>query len=83
MLELSLYWKQQLHRKYQFKGKDSEIKPYSRVLEMFQKILQPITWKEKTGSNGYVYDFPVDNNVIESDDIINIHNYLMKKYDIK
>ena len=39
--------------------------------------------KDFTGSNGYVYDFLVDNNVIEGDDIINIHNYLIKKYDIK
>ena len=35
---------------------------------------------EKTGLNGYVYDFRVD--VIAVDDILYIHNYLMKKNNI-
>ena len=34
---------------------------------------------KKTGSNGYVYDFGVDYNAIDVDDIKNIHKYLMKK----
>ena len=32
-----------------------------------------------TGFNGYVYDFSVDYDAIEVDDIVDIHKYLMKK----
>ena len=35
-----------------------------------------------TGFNGYVYDFSVDYDAIEVDDIVDIHKYLMKKNDI-
>ena len=34
------------------------------------------------GLNGYVYDFSVDYDAIAVDDIVDIHNYLMKKSDI-
>ena len=34
------------------------------------------------GLNGYVYDFSVDYDAIAVDDILDIHNYLMKKNDI-
>ena len=34
---------------------------------------------KKTGFNGYVYDFGVDYDAIEVDDILDIHKYLMKK----
>ena len=34
---------------------------------------------KKTGLNGYVYDFSVDYDAIAVDDILDIHNYLMKK----
>ena len=37
---------------------------------------------EKTGLNGYVYDFTVDYDSIAVDDILHIHNYLIKKNDI-
>ena len=37
---------------------------------------------KKNGLNGYVYDFSVDYDVIEVDDILDIHNYLMKKNNI-
>ena len=36
----------------------------------------------KTGLRGYVYDFSVDYNTVTVDDILDIHNYLMKKNDI-
>ena len=36
----------------------------------------------KTGFNGCVYDFSVDYNAIDVDDIKYIHKYLMKKHDI-
>ena len=32
-----------------------------------------------TGLNGFVYDFNVDFDAIAVDDILEIHNYLMKK----
>ena len=37
---------------------------------------------EKTGLNGYVYDFSFDYSVTTVDDMLDINNYLMKKYDI-
>ena len=37
---------------------------------------------EKTGFNGYVYDFSVDHNVTGVDDNKDIHKYLMKKDNI-
>ena len=37
---------------------------------------------EKTGFNGYVYDFSVDYDAIAVDDILDIHKYLMKKNDV-
>ena len=38
--------------------------------------------KKKTGFNGYVYDFSVDYDAIDVDDILDIHKYLMKKNNI-
>ena len=35
--------------------------------------------KKKTGLNGYVYDFSVDSDSTNVDDIKDIHKYLMKK----
>ena len=37
-------------------------------------------WK-KPGLNGYVYDCSIDYDAIAADDILDIHNYLMKKND--
>ena len=37
--------------------------------------------KKKTGFNGYVWDFSVDYDTTDADDIKNIHNYLMNKND--
>ena len=37
---------------------------------------------KKTGLNGYVYDFSVDYNASDVDDILDIYSYLMKKNDI-
>ena len=37
---------------------------------------------KKTGFRGYVYDFSVDSDVIDADDIRDIHNYLVKKNNI-
>ena len=37
---------------------------------------------EENGLNGYVCDFSVDYDAIAVDDILDIHNYLMKKNDV-
>ena len=37
---------------------------------------------KKTGFNGYVYDFIVDYDSIDVDDIEDVHTYLMRKNDI-
>ena len=37
---------------------------------------------QKTGFNGYVYDFSVDYDVIAVADMLDIHKYLMKKNEI-
>ena len=37
---------------------------------------------KKTGFNGYVYDFSVDYNAADVDDIKDIHNCLTKKNNI-
>ena len=39
--------------------------------------------KKKNGFNRYVSEFSVDCNIIDTSNIVNIHKYLMKKYDIK
>ena len=51
-------------------------------MEIFQKDFTFINMKE-TGLNGYVYEFSVDYNIINTSNIFNIHKYLMKKLDIK
>ena len=37
---------------------------------------------KKTGLNRYAYDFSVNSDAIAVDDILDIHNYLMKKHDM-
>ena len=41
---------------------------------MCLKIFQQVTWK-KTGFYGYIYDFSVDYNAIDVDNIKDIHKY--------
>ena len=38
---------------------------------------------KKNGFYGYIYDFNVDYDAIAVDDILGIHNYLIKKHGIK
>ena len=38
---------------------------------------------KKIGLNGYVIEFSVDYNIIDTSNSINTHEYLMKKHDIK
>ena len=66
---------------HKLKAKDSEIAAISLYLVNISKDWSVDNMK-KTGLNGYVYDFSVDYDAIAVDDILDIHNYLMKKNDI-
>ena len=67
---------------HQPKAKDSEIKRYPLCLGIISKDFVVDNMK-KIGLNGYVYDFSVDYNIIDTSNIIDIHKYLMKKHYIK
>ena len=64
---------------HKFKAKNSEIN--SIMLRKHSKDWTADNMK-KTEFHGYVYDFSVDYDAIAVGDILNIHNYLMKKKDI-
>ena len=64
-----------------FKTKDSEIVATPLCLGNISKDWSVDNMK-RTGFNGYVYDFSVDYEAIEVDDIKDIHKYLIKKNDI-
>ena len=66
---------------YKFKTKDSEIAVGPICLSNISKDWSVDNMK-KTGFIGYVYDFSVDYDDIEVDNIEVIHKYLMKKNDI-
>ena len=63
---------------YKFKAKYSKIVASPLCLGNISK-----DWStdntNKTGFNGYVYDFSVDYDATDIDDIKDIHKYLMKK----
>ena len=63
---------------YKFKAKDSEIAASSICLRNISKDW-PTDNMKRTGLNGYVYDFSVDYDATDADDIKDIHKYLMKK----
>ena len=65
-----------------FKAKDSEINTVLFCLGNVAKYFSVHNMK-KTGLYGYVYDFSVNDDVITGDDILDIHNYLIKKGNIK
>ena len=65
---------------YKFKAKDSEIVASPLCLGNIAKD-QSVDNIKKTGFNGYVYDFSVDYDANDVDDIVDIHKYLMKKND--
>ena len=62
---------------YQFKTKDSNVKPYSFYLSNLSKNITADSMKE-TGLNWYVYKFSVGYNTTDVSGIANIHKYLMK-----
>ena len=66
---------------YKFKAKDSEIVASPLCLGNISKDWL-IDNMNKTGLNGYVYDFSVDYKATNVDDIKNIHKYLMKKNNV-
>ena len=66
---------------YKFKAKVSKIVPSPLCFGNISKDWSIHNMK-KTRFTGYVYDFSVDYNVTDIDDIKDIHKYLMKKNDI-
>ena len=64
-----------------FKAKHSEINPYELCLGSISKDLS-IDNMKKTGLKGCVYDFSVDYDATDVNDIKDIHTYLRKKNDI-
>ena len=63
---------------YKFKAKDSEIVTSPFCLGNISKNWLTDNIK-RTGFHGYIYDFSVDYDSNDVDDIKNIHKYLMKK----
>ena len=63
---------------YKFKAKDSEIVASPLCLGNISKDWL-IDNMKKTGFNGYVYDFSVDYDATDIDDVKDIHKCLMKK----
>ena len=61
-----------------FKLKDSEIVATPLCLENISKDWSADNIK-KTGFNEYIYDFSVDYDATDVDDILDIHRYFMKK----
>ena len=64
-----------------FKAKSSEIVASPFCLRSISKGWWADNMK-KTEFNGYVYDFSVDYDATDIEDILDIHKYLMKKNDI-
>ena len=63
---------------YKLKAKDSEIVAIPLCSGNISKDWSVNNMK-KMGFNGYVYDFSVDYDSTDVDDIKDIHKYLMKK----
>ena len=59
---------------YKFKAKDSEIVPTPLCLGNNSKDWSVDNMK-KTGFNVYIYDFSVDYDVPDVDDVLDIHKY--------
>ena len=66
---------------YKFTAKDSEIVVTPLCLGSISKDWAADNMK-KTGFNGYVYDFSVDYDATDVDDIKDSHKYFIKKNDI-
>ena len=66
---------------YKFKAKDSEIVESPLCLGNISKDW-PVDNMKKTGFTGYVYDFRVDYDATDVNDIKDIHKYFMRKNNI-
>ena len=66
---------------YKFKAKDFEIEAIPLCLGNISKDWSTNNIK-RTEFNGYVYDFSVDYDATDVDDIKDIHKYLMKKNNV-
>ena len=66
---------------YKFKAKDSEILASPWCLRNISKDWSADNMN-KTRFTGYIYEFSVDYNVTDVDDIKDIYKYLMKKNNI-
>ena len=66
---------------YKFKAKDSEILATPLCLGNISKYWSVDNMK-RTWFDGYLYDFSVDYDATDVDDIKDIHKYLMKKNNI-
>ena len=66
---------------YKFKAKDSEIVAKPLCLGNISKDWSVDDMK-KTGFNSYIYDFSVDFDATDVDDIKDFHKYLTKKNNI-
>ena len=66
---------------HKFTTKDSEIVPSNLCLRNVSKDFSAsnIKKKKKTEFNGHIYDFSVDYDSIDVDQIKDIHKYLMEK----
>ena len=64
---------------YKFKAKDSEILASPLCLGNISKDFSTDNMKKKNSFNWYIYDFSVDYDATDVDDIKDIHKYLMKK----
>ena len=62
-----------------FKAKDAEIVANRIFLGNISKDFSDSNMK-KTGLYGFVYYFSINHNTTAVDDILEIHNYLIKKY---
>ena len=63
---------------HKFKAKDSDIVATPLCSGNISKDWT-VDNMEKSGLNRYAYDFSLDYDAIAVDDILDIHNYLMKK----
>ena len=66
---------------HKFKAKDSEIVATPLCLGNISKDWSVDNMK-RTGFNGYVYDFSVNYDATDVDDILDIHKYLMERNEV-
>ena len=69
------------NKMHKFKAKYSEIVATPLSLGNISKDWS-VDNLRNTGLNRFVHDFSVDYDAVAVDDILDIHNYLMKKNDI-